>query len=92
MNFDDMAKNIRKLYAAISGKADNDVVITYKGTSYGVSEPWHVHIDVRENSAASLEEALTKLLLQLKSELQMRVASAEKQAREFRQTLSNMEN
>lgn len=92
MKIDDMAEHIRKLYSIISGTSDSDVIITFKGTGYGQTKPWHVRIAARENSSVSLEKALIELLDLLKLELKTKAAGAEQQAKNYRQALSGLEN
>jgi hypothetical protein len=92
MKVDDYAVNIRKVYGILTGKTDNDVLITYRGTSYGQGKPWHVRIDARESASASLEQALSELFLALKQELATKALDSENQAKVYRQALSNLEN
>ena len=47
MDFDSLIQNIKKLYQIVHGK-EIEVVLTYKGTGYGVTKPWHLRADARE--------------------------------------------
>ncbi len=90
MNIEQTVQDIRKLYTAISGKGDNEVVITHKGTSYGVKTPWHVRIDARETNAPTYEAAVESLRNILKSELQKKVEDMERSAQDLHRTLNSL--
>jgi hypothetical protein len=76
MNVEQTVKDIKKLYAAVSGLSDHEVSLTYKGTNYGVSQPWMVRIDKREVNAKSYDVALQALLNNLQDELAKKITAA----------------
>lgn len=92
MNIEQTVQDIKKLYTAISGKGDNEVVMTYKGTSYGVKLPWHVRIDVRETNATNYVAAVETLRDILKVELQKKVEDMERSAQFLHQTLNSLKD
>jgi len=85
-------KSIRAVYQTISGKGDADVMVTFKGTSYGVTKPWHAKVDARECNNETHDGALTTLLSMLKKELADKTSSAEKEALRLRQALNQLGN
>lgn len=92
MNIENTVQDIKKLYSAISGKSDNEVVMTYKGTGYGVKTPWHVRIDARETDATTQEVAVESLRNILKVELQKKVEDMERSALVLQQTLNSLKD
>ncbi len=84
-------KNIRSLQQTLSAK-DADVALTYKGTSYGVSKPWHIRVGDRETNHETFEGALNGLTAILKQELSDKVRSTEGEVKRLRQVLSQMGN
>jgi hypothetical protein len=92
MNIEQTVQDIKKLYTAISGKSDNEIVITYKGTSYGVKLPWHVRIDNREINATNYAAGIETLRDMLKVELQKKVEDMEQAALVLHQTLNTMKD
>lgn len=85
-------KSIRTVYQTISGKQESDVSMTYKGTSHGVTQPWHARVGDRECNNESHEGALHQLLNMLKTELATKTKSAEMEAVRLRQALNQLEN
>jgi hypothetical protein len=85
-------KAIRTVYQTISGKGDNDVSLTFKGTGYGVTQPWVAKIDARETKHEEYDGALTSLLTMLKKELADKTRSAENEALRLRQALNQLGN
>ena len=85
-------KNIRTLAQTVLGKGDADVTCTYKGTSYGVTKPWHARVDIREFSHETHDGALTGLFMLLKKELADKTKSAESEALRLRQALNQLGN
>lgn len=85
-------KNIRSVYQTISGKSDADVTLTFKGTSYGVTKPWHAKVDAREINHEEYDGALVGLLNLLKKELADKTKSAENEANRLRQALNQLGN
>lgn len=61
MNTDTYFKEIKKLYQILFGK-DAEVSLTYKGTEFGVTQPWHVRVDNRESKHETHDGALNLLL------------------------------
>lgn len=92
MNIENTVKDIKKLYTAISGKSGDEVIMTYKGTGYGVSKPWHVRIDARETDAATYDAAVESLRSILKTELQKKVEDMERSAQALHQTLNSLKD
>jgi DNA-binding winged helix-turn-helix (wHTH) protein len=92
MSIERTVQDIKKLYTAISGKGDNEVVMTYKGTGYGVQKPWHVRIDNREINAANYAAAVETLRDMLKVELQKKAEDMEHVAQSLHQTLNTMKD
>lgn len=92
MDFEASVKSIRKVYGVLTGKSDNDVIVTYKGTGYGQTKPWHIRIDAREAQHESHEGAAKTLLDTLKKELSDKVASTEREAETLRKALNNLGN
>ena len=60
MSFENTILKIKKLHKVLSVK-ESDIQILYKGTAYGVSEPWLVRIDIFEAKAVSCDDAANKL-------------------------------
>lgn len=85
-------KAIRSVYQTVSGKGDNDVTLTFKGTNYGVTKPYVAKIDAREVSHEQFDGALTGLLAMLKKELADKVKSAENEAKRLQQALNQLGN
>ena len=85
-------KAIRSIYQTVSGKGDNDVTLTFKGTNYGVTKPWVAKIDARELTHEEYDGALTGLLDMLKKELADKAKSAESEAQRLRQALNQLGN
>ena len=85
-------KSIRSVYQTISGKGDADVRLTFKGTAYGVTKPWHAQVDAREITHEEHEGALLGLLTMLKKELADKTKSAESEAQRLRQALNQLGN
>ncbi len=92
MNIEQTVQDIKKLYTAISGKSDNEVIMTYKGTTYGVKSPWHIRIDARETNATTYEAAVESLRNILKSELQKKVEDMERSAQDLHRTLNSLKD
>lgn len=82
MDFDLTIKNIRSISLAINGKA-GEVMVIYRGTDFG-SLPWLVRMDNREADAPTHTEALSKLTIMLRTELEKKVSFAEIEARRLR--------
>ena len=85
-------KAIRSVYQTVSGKGDNEVTLSFEGTSYGVTKPWKAKIDARELKHEEYDGALTGLLTMLKKELAEKVKSAENEARRLQQALNQLGN
>lgn len=90
MNVEETVKSIKKLYTAVSGLSDHEVRLTYKGTGYGVTLPWHAYIDKREVNAKSHDAALEILLSNLKSELTTKIANTRRDAEALERTLQEL--
>jgi hypothetical protein len=88
MNFEALVKDIKKLYNSLSGK-DVDVILTYRGTSYGLETPWLLRCDSREIVHKNHEEAALQMFEMLKKELAHKAMSLESQATEYRRTLNS---
>jgi len=88
MDFESNIKDIKRLIQVLTGK-DTDVSITYKGTSYGVTQPWNIRCDSREINDESHEGAASKLLDILRKELRDKISFTEKQAAEYKKALGN---
>lgn len=91
MSFEELIVSIKKLYATLTSK-DVEVILTYKGTAYGVSKPWQLKIDAREVNSVSHEKAAMELFLMLKKELEDRITFTERQAKELKQVFSSFPN
>lgn len=91
MSFDADIKAIKKLVAAVTGK-DADVIVTYKGTSHGVTKPWQIKCNTRELDHETHDGGAAELLKTLKQELRDKIASTERQADDYRKVLGGMEN
>lgn len=92
MNIESTVQDIKKLYSAISGKSDNEVIMTYKGTGYGVKTPWHIRIDNRETEAITYDAAVVSLRNILKAELQKKVEDMERSSLVLQQTLNSLKD
>lgn len=92
MDVDSTVKTIQSLYKTISGKADGDVTLTYKGKSYGVTKPWVARVDVRESVHEDYDGALNGLLALLKEELNDKIKTAEAEATRLRQVYKQLGN
>lgn len=92
MDVDAACKNIRSLYITLFGRNDMDIILTYKGTNYGVTKPFQVRIDAREFAHETLEGALAGLLLLLTNELSEKVKSTEGEANRLRLALNQLRN
>jgi len=87
--FENNVRDIKKLITVLTGK-DCEVFITYKGTSYGVSNPWNIKCDTREVNADTYENAASRLLDLLKAELNGKIMFAENQAKSYREALNSV--
>lgn len=85
-------KSIRTIYQTVSGKGDADVTVTYKGTAYGVTQPWLAKVEIRECKHETHDGALIGLLAILKRELADKTKSAENEATRLRQALNQLGN
>ena len=65
MELESLVKSIRQAYIAISGKTEVDVMILYKGTSNGITNPWIVRIDARECADVGVVKAANELYKKL---------------------------
>lgn len=92
MDIDATFKSIRTVYQTISGKQESDVILTYKGTSHGLTTPWHVRVGERECLNETHEGALHQILDMLKTELATKTKSAEQEAVRLRQALNQLGN
>lgn len=92
MDVDATFKSIRSIYQTISGKGDNDVALTYKGNSYGVTKVFHIKIDSREFNHETHDGALAGLLAMLTKELADKVKSAEHEAARLKQAYNQLAN
>lgn len=91
MIFETNVKDIKKLILVLTGK-DAEVFITYKGSSYGVSNPWHIRCDAREAVGVTHDEAANVLLKNLKAELLGKIMSAEIQIEQYKSALNLIES
>lgn len=91
MSFASDIKDIKKLVGVLTGK-DTEVTITYKGTAYGVTKPWHIRCDAREINHETETAAANELVTLLKKELKDKISFTEKQAAEYKKALSALEN
>lgn len=89
LNIESNIKNIKKLIFTLLGK-DSDVILTYKGTSYGVTSPWHIRCDVREANSTTFELASQTLFDELNLELKNKIISSEKQTENFKNILNSI--
>ncbi len=92
MDVDATIKTIQSLHKTLSGKADGDVSLTYKGTAYGVTKPWVARVDAREFVHESYDGALGGLLTLLKKELADKIKSAESEVNRLRQVHNQLGN
>jgi len=92
MDFESAVKHIRKVYSTLTGKSDVEVILTYKGTGYGVTKPWHIKVENRETQHEKHDGAANELLDKLKKELNDKVVSAEREAVELRKALNSLGN
>lgn len=92
MSIENTVQDIKKLYSAITGKTGDDVVMTYKGTAYGVKTPWHIRIDARETNSTTYEAAVEALRNILKTELQKKVEDMERSAQDLHRTLNSLKD
>lgn len=91
MSFDADIKAIKKLVSAICG-GDNEVFITFRGYSAGITKPWMIKCGSRELTHEQHDVGAQELLAQLKKELRDKIASTERQADDYRKVLGGMEN
>lgn len=91
MTFETNIKLIKKLVSVLGGK-DSDVSITYKGTGYGVTKPWHIRCDTKEINHETHDGGAKELVAILKVELQKKISDAEKQADDYRKALGSLDN
>ena len=91
MDFDSLIQNIKKLYQIVHNK-ETEVVLTYKGTCYGVTKPLHLRCDQREVNSATHESAATELFNLLKEELRTKIVSAEKSTADLKKVLNAFAN
>lgn len=92
MQFEQTVRDIRKVFSIVSDGKDADVHLTFKGTSHGVSKPWHIKIDSRELNHETHDGAAEELLLKLKKELADKISSLEKMASDYRRSLGSFDN
>lgn len=85
-------KSIRSIYQTLSGKGEADVSITYRGTNYGITEPWQARVGDRECNSKSHNGSLQQLFDMLKNELDAKASSAEAEAKRLRQAVNNLGN
>lgn len=91
MNFDSLIKDIKKLYQIVHNK-DVEVVLTYKGTAFGVTKPWHLRCDQREVNNETHDGAAIALFDVLKEELRTKIFSAEKSTADLKKVLNAFTN
>jgi len=92
MEFEPAVKAIRQTYKVLSGKSEAEVILTYKGTEYGVTQPWHIKVENREARHETHIGAANMLLEILKKELNDKVLSAEREAVALRKALNGLGN
>lgn len=91
MDFAMNVQNIKKLTAILTGK-DTDVVLTYKGTGFGNTKPWHIRCESRETMHETYDGAAQELAASLKKELSDRIAFTEKQTADYKKALGSLDN
>jgi len=74
----------------ITASKDVDVLLRYTGTSGGVTEPWIVTVDSYTTKGKDHNEAITKMLAVLKTDLEKKIKSTEDQAQVYKKTLSEL--
>lgn len=92
MDIDKTMKDIRNIYQIVTSKVDPEVILTYKGNSFGVTKVYHVRCDQREFSHETYDGALLGLLTMLKNELSDKTKSLEKEAIRLNQALNQYNN
>lgn len=92
MELETTVENIRKLYITVSGKADADVMILYRGYANGITNPWIIRVDAREHASKGVMEAANELFKTLKKELAEKIASNDRHTNELRKTMIALGN
>jgi hypothetical protein len=92
MDIEATYKSIRSVHQTLSGKGDTDVVMTYKGTGYGVTKPWQSRVGDREFNHENHDESLKGLLDLLKNELAAKAKSTEQEAKRLQAALNQLGN
>jgi hypothetical protein len=90
MHLEEAFKTILVLFKTITGKADGDVSLTYKGTSYGVTKPWIARIDSYECAHEDHDGAVFGLLDQFRQELSRKITAAQKEAKRLEQIYNKL--
>lgn len=89
MDFNSHIVAIKKLFQILMGK-DMEVVLRYKGPSYGNTTPWELSIDSREVKSTSHEKAAADLYNMLQEELNKKADSAEREAKNLRDAIKQL--
>lgn len=89
MNLEDKIINIKKLNSTLSGK-DEEVSISYKGTSHGVTKPWYSRVGNFDSNSVSLEDSVNVLFNKLKAELKKRTESLESQVAQLKTAMQEL--
>lgn len=92
MDFEKNIREILKLTAILSNKDSNEVYVTYKGTSNGITKPWQIRCGNNEIVHETSDGAAAELVKTLKKELLDRIISTERQAADYKKALGNLEN
>ena len=92
MTLDEQFKLIRDLYQILNSTFDVDLILTYKGTSGGITKPFHMRIGNRETNEASIDDAVCALVDMLRNELTAKVKSAEIEAKRLKTALHSLTN
>lgn len=91
MSFDADIKHIKKLTHMLFSK-DVDVYLIYRGTNHGVTKPWVIKCDNRENFHETYEGAAKELLNALKKELKAKIESLEGETNKLKNAFATMDN
>lgn len=92
MNIESTAITIKKLWTIVSGKTDDDLLVSYSGTGYGQQNPWLVRIGNREIKGKTFDAAVETLRDELLAELQKKAVDTAKEAERLSAALNSLSN
>lgn len=84
-------KAIHQIYHAIANRNDVDVQLIFRGFANGITEPWIVRVDARENKHLTMDGAANGLLDVLKKELADKIRLAKSETNRLEKAFNSLQ-